>query len=208
MKLTPHTVPNLLALGDETAALYARLRTMVGDLAAFGFPDEVIMPLYTAADQLKHATANLAKSGKKLVVIEKTFQHRLHLSAPNIKLPTHSFRLDIDGEVELEDVLEEKAREAYVRFDMAGRRVRLYQRPVTTTDPQAWETIDYNYNLDTDDFSDQDDEPTLIPFDESPVQDEWIANIRSQYGEEMGPKECWRLAADYYYQLNGVLPTE
>jgi hypothetical protein len=62
--------------------------------------------------------------------------------------PRFSYRLDVDGETKLEDIPEALARAAYAHFDTSGRDVRLYLRPVKCSDPQEWETIEWNYDLD------------------------------------------------------------
>jgi hypothetical protein len=148
MRFTPATTPDLGYLQVVLSEQKTSLRRQVGDLAASNAPDEVLLPLYTAIKQVEQAQKNIVKSYKLLLTLEQAQQKQLHEATPSIELPTHSFRLDVDEKVELEDVTEDEAREAYVRFDLNKHHVRLYSRPVTSTDPKGWETVDWNYDLD------------------------------------------------------------
>lgn len=151
MKLTPHTIPNALALRDQLAQQYTELRVMTLALGEenVGAPREIIQQLYTALEQFRHLNKNVAKAVSGLVSLEQDQQKAHHLATLAQELPAFSYRLEVDGEVELDDTTEDRAREAYVRFDMDKRKVRLYLRPVTSTDPKGWETIDWNFDLDS-----------------------------------------------------------
>ncbi len=151
MKLTPHTIPDVLALRDSLNEQYAALRTLTLALGneSVGAPRPTMQRLYTAMEQFRHLNKNLAIAASDLVSLEREQQDALGKASPSVELPTHSFRLDVDGETELEDVTEERARETYALFDRNNHKVRLYQRPVTSNDPKRWDAIDWNYDLDT-----------------------------------------------------------
>ncbi len=140
MKLTPHTIPDVLALRDSLNEQYAALRTLTLALGneSVGTPRPTMQRLYTAMEQFRHLNKNLAFAASDLVYLERAQQDALGKASPSVELPTQSFRVQTGEQVLIDDTTFECALEVYTRAKQAGVTPRLYQRPVTSTDPKSW----------------------------------------------------------------------